>query len=103
MPIKNRTMSTEYYIINHTKKQYVSTKLLYAEFEDNKQIVAYLSCCVNDTLHTTRVEDNIPRNYRYINLRKFDISEDKYECNEVERLRVCIIANSNNCDDKKTN
>ena len=45
-------MSIQIYFINETKKQVVSTKKLYGNFEDNQQLLCYLSLCAGDTFRT---------------------------------------------------
>ena len=95
-------MSIEMYFINDTKKQVVSSKLLYADFEDNQQLLCYLSVCQGDTIRlliegSEWVEeflcDRKHIEYKQIRLYEFSIYSDSsmYDNKEIDRLRAIIL------------
>jgi hypothetical protein len=75
-----------YFFINETKKQVVSCKKLYGDFEDSPQLLSYLSLCVGDTIRISNNEDEELGGYEFIKLCSYRIKEDRYDCIEFERL-----------------
>ena len=70
-------MSVEIYFVNKTKKQIVSSKRIFAGFELSELLLAYLSCCVNDSIKIVSETDGFIEDflydgkhldYKYINL-----------------------------------
>ena len=83
-------MSIEMYFINDTKKQIVSTKKLYGDFEDKQQLLCYLNMCQGDNFRT-EFEDSeciYDAEYKHIKLHEFNIGleDDLYKSIEFERL-----------------
>lgn len=89
-------MAYDLFFINETKKQIVGSKKLYAGFELQDQLLCYLSFCHGDTIRIVGEENELiekevyghgEKNYKYIELCHLEISEDRYECPDVEKLR----------------
>jgi hypothetical protein len=90
-------MSVQMYFINETRKQVVSTKKLYGDFEDKQQLLCYLNCCQGDSF-ITEFDDskwindwmcnNLHTDYKGINLYEFKINteDDLYKSKEYDRL-----------------
>ena len=96
-------MSLEIYFINETKKQVLSTKKLYGDFEDKQQLLCYLNLCQGDVIRiefesSTWIEDFLNKkmhiDYKQINLYEFDISvtDDLYKSLEYDRLYEVVNA-----------
>ena len=94
-------MSVDCYFINETKKQVLESKMLYADFEDNQQLLCYLSFCQGDTIRLVNENSafvdefcnlGMHKEYKYIRLRDYKIypNSDLYENEDVERLRKDI-------------
>jgi hypothetical protein len=90
-------MSIQIYFINETKKQVVSTKKLYGNFEDNQQLLCYLSLCAGDTFRTELeggqwiekfLYEEKHKDFKHIKLYEFKIrlEEDLYDSKEFDRL-----------------
>ena len=60
-------MSIQMYFINETKKQIISTKKLFFDFEDSKQLLAYINICQGDTLRTCFEDCQFIEDYLYDN------------------------------------
>lgn len=91
------------YFINETKKQVVSSKKLYADFEQKQQLLCYLNFCQGDVFRTEFessqwIEDylynSLYDNYKYIKLYEYKINIDDclYDNPEVERLLETIMS-----------
>ena len=89
-------MSIIIYFINDTKKQVVSTKKIYGDFEDKRSLLCYLTICQGDSFRT-EFEDSewviafnsgYLTNYRNIKLHEFKIlpEDDLYDSIEFHRL-----------------
>ena len=90
-------MSVEMYFINETKKQVLSTKKLYGDFEDKQQLLCYINLCQGDLIRTEFedskwIEDflynEMHLDYKKINLFEFriNVNDDLYESKEFDRL-----------------
>jgi len=90
-------MSVEIYFINETKKQVLSTKKLYGDFEDKQQLLCYINLCQGDLI---RIEfesckwiDDFLYNKMHIEYKKIilcefkiSVTDDLYESKEYDRL-----------------
>ena len=91
-------MAYSLYFVNETKKQIVSSKKLYCDFEQINQLSCYLSQCEGDIIRilgqdSTFIEDFIcekHQDYKYISLFEYNIKEERYKCSETERLLKAI-------------
>ena len=92
-------MALDYYFINETKKQIVSSKVLDFGFEDKEALLSYLSQCRGDTIRIVDESDEViddiwscdeESEYKYIDLFSFNLSPDRRSCPETERLYKTI-------------
>ena len=94
-------MSVNVSFINDTKKQVVSVKMLFGNFEISNVLLAYLNICAGDSFRTVVDEnkwteewmyDGMHSEYKQIDLYKFILGDDLHNCCEFERLRNTVNA-----------
>ena len=82
-------MSVDTYFVNKTKKQIVSSKQLFCNFEDKNQLLTYLSQCIGDSIIIMNgdcqfIEDYVceisHQDYKYIHLYEFSINDERNAC-----------------------
>lgn len=92
-------MGYQFYFINETKKQVVSSKKLWGDFEDKYQLLCYLSACVDDTIKIIgesnifieEMENGTHNDFNIINLYEYKIDPNNDDDSEKYRLLEDII------------